>query len=60
MSHISEVLQRQMRFDAALAPDTEGLDDRPEFASRRGQLIFEDAAFRTRFTGHDARHLEFL
>jgi hypothetical protein len=37
------MLKRQIRFDPALTPDAECLDDRTELASGRCQTIFEDA-----------------
>jgi hypothetical protein len=41
------MLERQVCFNAALTPDPERLNDGSEFASRWGQLIFEDAAVGT-------------
>jgi hypothetical protein len=38
------MLERQIRLNAALAPDPERLNDGSKFASRRSQMVFEDAA----------------
>ena len=50
MSHIKqigiEMLQRQLGFDAALAPDAEGVHQRLQLATRFGQMIFRYAGLR--------------
>ena len=51
--------KRQVRFDAALTPDPEGLHDRPKFASGYCQLILEDVGIRgRRRAGDDASQFE--